>query len=107
MMPAISYEQAHGKGRPRWPAPHPAVVAKRVDDVYREVAAAVPAEGRTGYVGGCGHCVPCGVGAPQRCHRPDSPAGRAYDAGLARAAVAEAYQRALMQVELGLLGLPT
>jgi hypothetical protein len=68
------------------------------------LAAAVPAEGRTGMVGGCGDCVPCGVGAPGRCHRPDSPAGRRYDAGQASADADadDAYHRALVQEELRL-----
>jgi len=94
------------KARPGWPEPHPAVLARRVDDALRDVAAATPADGTTGRVGGCGHCVPCDVGAPGRCRNLDSPAGRTYTADQARAADREAYRRDQLAVEFGLLQLP-
>ena len=103
-------DQASGhpatKARPGWPQPHPAVVARRVDDLYREVAAAVEAEGNPGQRGGCGHCTPCDVGAPQRCHNTDSTAGRRYAADQARADADDACHCARVQVELGLVDLP-
>jgi len=94
------------KARPGWPEPHPAALSRRLDDAYRDVAAATPAEGTTGQVGGCGHCTRCQNGAPANCKHPDSPAGRAYTADQARAADREAYRRDQLAVEFGLLQLP-
>ena len=95
------------KARPGWPEPHPAVVARRVDEGLADLAAATPMAGTTGgQRGGCNHCVPCGLGAPERCHNPDSPAGRRHDADQARAADRDAGDAMRVAVELGLLHLP-
>jgi threonine dehydrogenase-like Zn-dependent dehydrogenase len=106
-VPPISFEEAHGRPAVKaWPEPHPAMVARRVDEAYGEVAAATPLVGTTGQVGGCGHCSACDVQAPERCHNPDSAAGRRYSADQARADDRDAYHRARVAVELGLIELP-
>jgi hypothetical protein len=94
--------------RPGWPEPHPAALAARVDAGLRDLAAATPAAGTSsGQVGGCGPCTPCDVGAPERCHHPDSVAGRRHDADQRRAEARDAYHRAQLAVEFGLRELPS